>query len=137
MQFNTGQMQELTGIRREQLRHWRKVLPPLVGRDGRADLYTFPEVLALAVIALLVYQLGISVSHLSACSTDIFALFVEQDDLSGLPRLLHVTKAGTLVVDIEPDDEAFVSIHTPKVLARVLGGLAPYQRRQLSLPWAG
>lgn len=134
MRFNTGQVQELAGIRREQLRHWRKVLPPLVGRDGRADLYEFAEVLALAVIAVLVDRMGVSVSRLSECATDIFALLAEQKDFSALPRLLHVTQAGELAVDIEPDCEAFVSVRIGCVFAEVRGRLAPEQRRQLSLP---
>lgn len=137
MQFNTGQVQELAGIRREQFRHWRKVLPPLVGRDGRADLYAFDEVLALAVIAVLVDRMGVSVSRLGGCSVEIFALFAEQEDFTNLPRLLHVTQAGELAMGAEPDCEAFVSVRVARVCARVKERLAPEQRRQLSLPLNG
>jgi hypothetical protein len=137
VQFNTGQMQELTGIRREQFRHWRKVLPPLAGRDGRADLYDFAEVLALAVIAIIVDRMGVSVSRLTSGATEIFAFFAEQEDMTALPSLLHFTERGVLVPGDEPDCDAFLSVRVDHVFARLRERLAPEQRRQLSLPLRG
>ena len=134
MRFNTGQVQELAGIRREQLRHWRKVLPPLAGRDGRTDVYTFGEALALAVLVALVEGLGISVSRLSACAGDVFAVFGDRDGAADLPTLLHVTDAGDLLVDVLPECDAFASVRVAPVFAMVRERLAPEQRQQLSLP---
>lgn len=133
MRFNTGQVQELAGIRREQLRHWRKVLPPLAGRDGRTDVYTLGEALALAVLVALVEGLGISVSRLSGCAGEVFAVFGDRDG-ADFPTLLHVTDAGDLLVDVLPECDAFASVRVAPVFAMVRERLAPEQRQQLLLP---
>jgi hypothetical protein len=133
MRFNTGQMQELSGVRREQFRHWRKVLPPLMGRDGRADAYTFAEVLALTVIAQLVDGLGMPVAQLKGVAGDLFALFSENEDVGALPEMLYVTQHGELVATTEPNCEVFASIRVMPTFARVRERLAPELRKQLVL----
>jgi hypothetical protein len=136
MRFNTAQLQELSGARREQLRHWKKVLRPLIGRDGRCEQYTFPEVLAVAVVSALVDELGISVSKLRPCADELFALMHEFDDLSSLPEAIHVTAAGELRHGSPPEDCSFATVRLSEVLAKLRGRLAPAQRRQLLLPLA-
>jgi hypothetical protein len=91
-------------------------------------------VLALAVIALLVDRVGISVARLSNFSSDLFALFAELEDITALPQVMHMTQAGDLVIGEKPDCEAFVSIRLTEVLSHVRDRLAPEQRLQLSLP---
>ena len=39
MRLETAQVLELLGLTKETLRHWKKVLAPLNGRDGRSDGY--------------------------------------------------------------------------------------------------
>lgn len=134
MQFNTGQMQELAGVRREQLRHWRKVLPPLEGRDGRADSYTFAEVMALAVIREAVDGLGMPVTRLKTCAGDVFALFADLEDFGGLPELLFVSSDGELTAADAPNSRSFAAIRVSILFAQVRERLAPEIRRQLSLP---
>jgi hypothetical protein len=134
MRFNTAQVQELSGVRREQLRHWKKVLPPLLGRDGRSEQYSFAEVLAIAVVSSLVDDLGISVSRLTPCAGDLFALLHESDDLSTLPDAIHITIDGSIKVGEFPADVAFATVRLFALVANLKGRLAPAQRRQLSLP---
>lgn len=132
MQFNTGQMLELTGISREQLRHWRKVLPTLKGRDGRADLYSFDEILALGTIAVLTDSLGISISRLSRTAQDIFAMFSDVDDR---PALLHFTPDGRVVTTITDSTcEAYATVMVSAVYQRIKSQLSADQQRQLLLP---
>lgn len=136
MRFNTAQLQELSGARREQLRHWRKVLPPLFGRDGRCEQYTFPEVIAVAVISALVDDLGIAVSKLRPCADELFALMHESEDVNALPMMIHVTASGELKQGTPPEDRSFATVRIPDVIAKIRGRLAPAQRQQLLLPLA-
>lgn len=132
MRFNTSQMQQLTGVNREQLRHWRKVLPPLEGRDGRSDTYSFSEVIAFAVLVELVNELRVSVSHLSDFSVDLFAQFSENDELSSIPDSIYVTAEGTLSLEI-PKTDVFVTVRMQPIIERVTSSLSPAPRAQLSL----
>lgn len=133
MRFNTAQLQELSGVRREQLRHWKKVLPPLFGRDGRCEQYTFPEVIAIAVVSAFVDNLGINVRKLRDCANELFALIHEYEDPGALPTKLFLTPAGELFT-IEPDGPAYAIVQLNDVVSQLRGRLAPAQRRQLSLP---
>lgn len=131
MRFNTTQMQQLTGVNREQLRHWRKVLPPLEGRDGRSDTYSFSEVVALAVLEALVNNLRVSISHLSTFSIDLFAQFSESDELSSIPSTLYVTADGHLTLEV-PRADLFVTVQVQPFIERIRSDLAPAPRAQLS-----
>jgi len=136
MRFNTAQLQELSGVRREQLRHWKKVLPPLIGRDGRCEQYTFPEVLAVSVISAFVDDLGISVSRLGPCADDLFALMHESDDVNALPLAIYFTADGELKHGAAPEGSAFATVRLGDLVTKLRSRLAPAQRRQLSLPLA-
>ena len=132
MRFNTTQMQQLTKVNREQLRHWRKVLPPLEGRDGRSDTYSFSEVVALAVLEALVNELRVSVSHLSSFSVDLFAHFSESDELSSMPDTLYLTADGRLSLQT-PKADVVVTVQVQPFIERIRSNLAPTPKTQLSL----
>lgn len=132
MRFNTTQMQQLTGVNREQLRHWRKVLPPLEGRDGRSDTYSFDEVVALAVLEGLVNGLRVSVSHLTDFSVELFTQFSEGHDLSSIPDTLYVTANGRLSLEL-PKAAVFVTVQVQPFIERIRVSLSPAPQAQLSL----
>ncbi|MFV1493566.1 hypothetical protein VWX97_11350 [Phaeobacter sp. JH18-32] len=134
MRFSTRQVQELAGIRREQLRHWKKVLPPLAGRDGRADTYSFDEALSLSLIAALVNQLGIPVSRLIAPSSDLFALMVETDAHTVSKMHLYVEPNGSIGTLKPAEVAAFAVVDVGQVFIRLKESLGPDQLSQLSLP---
>lgn len=127
-------MQELASIRREQFRHWRKTLPPLQGRDGRAEGFTFAEVLALATVAKLVDDLGIAVAHLKVTAAEIFAFFSENEEFAALPAVLHITTNGQLSVVEPPSSDVFLSVRPLSIYTSVRDRLTPEVRRQLALP---
>lgn len=133
MRFSTAQLQELTNVRREQLRHWKKVLPPLNGRDGRGESYTFAEVLAIAFLMVVVDELGISVSKLAGTATDLFALIDEQVDIAAADYFIHISRDGQVSSDA-PDDSAFVCVRLDRIKGGLMDRLGPEQRRQLALP---
>ena len=137
MRFSTKQVQELAGVRREQLRHWKKVLPPLSGRDGRADTYSFAELLALSTISILVDRLGIPVSRMVAPSSDLFALMADTDANTISTMHIYVNESGAVGVlaDLR-QDTVFAVVDVGQILARLRDRLGPDQLRQLSLPLA-
>ncbi len=132
MHFNTTQLQQLTGLNREQLRHWRKVLPPLKGRDGRSNSYMFSEVIALAILEALVNRLGIGVSQLATCADGLFALFAEHGDLDEVPSTIYVTLDLTLSRNL-PDTDIYLTIRVKPIVARIKELMAPTSKAQLSL----
>lgn len=134
MRFSTAQLQELTNIRREQLRHWKKVLPPLYGRDGRGESYTFAEVLAIALLMVVIDELGISVSKLAGTAAELFALVDERIDIVEADYRIHLSRNGQILVD-PPDDPVFVCVRLDRIKAELMDKLAPEQRRQLALPF--
>ena len=137
MQFSTRQVQELSGIRREQLRHWKKVLPPLSGRDGRADTYSFADVLALSTIAALVDRMGIAVSRLVVPSSDLFALIADTDANTISTMRIYVNASGVVGTLAEhPQDAVFAIVDIGQLLTELRGRLGPDQLRQLPLPLA-
>lgn len=136
MQFSTRQVQELAGIRREQLRHWKKVLPPLSGRDGRAEMYRFDEALALSIIAALVVQLGLPVSRLISSSSDIFALTAETQTQALSKMRIFVDTHGAIHTTEPRDSNTFAAVNLGQVLRNFMARLGPDELKQLSLPLA-
>jgi hypothetical protein len=72
IQFTQDQMRALTGVSVETFRHWRKAVPYLATKTGKAARFSFPDLLGLAVTNVLVSALGV---HIAAVSTGIDALF--------------------------------------------------------------
>jgi hypothetical protein len=133
MRFNTAQMCHLTGMRREQLRHWRKTLPPMTGRDGRSDLYELREILALAAMVALADGVGVPAAKLVGCADELFAFFHDAD-LQQLPRQLYVGADGTVQTVPPRDAQVYSTVVPENVMASVRERLAPEQREQLLLP---
>ncbi len=92
MRYDTGQALALIGITKETLRHWKRVLPPIFGRDGRSDGYTFQEVLALSVIARAVQDLAVPISRFTSTAERLFENIAAQIQPSGKPLVLCITR---------------------------------------------
>ena len=72
IQFTQDQMRSLTGISAETVRHWRKTIPYLATKTGKAARFSFAELLGLAVTHELVNSLGV---HIGTVSNGVDALF--------------------------------------------------------------
>lgn len=72
MRYQTAQILELLGITKEALRHWKRVLGPITGRDGRSEGYDFEEVVALAVIAEANRELSVPISRFASVAHRLF-----------------------------------------------------------------
>ena len=58
----------------ETLRHWRSALASLAGLTGHAPVFRPGQLLGIAVVRVLVEELGVGVSTLKAVDRDIFAI---------------------------------------------------------------
>jgi hypothetical protein len=72
IQFTQDQMRTLTGVSAETIRHWRKTIPYLALKTGKAARFSFPDLLGLAVTHELVSVLGV---HIATISSGVDALF--------------------------------------------------------------
>lgn len=109
MRFDTSQILDLAGISKEMLRHWKRALPPLFGRDGRSDRYSYAELVALCAIAQAVTKLTIPVSRFTDNAVWLFEEIERQLKPGG----------ALLILCILPDRLTFL---TERELANVEAG---------------
>lgn len=62
----------LTGVSAETVRHWRKAIPYLSSKTGKAARFSFTDLVGLAVTNELVNSFGV---HIATVSTGVDALF--------------------------------------------------------------
>jgi hypothetical protein len=72
IQFTQDQMRTLTGVSAETVRHWRKAIPYLSSKTGKAARFSFTDLVGLAVTNELVNSFGV---HIATASTGVDALF--------------------------------------------------------------
>lgn len=72
IQFTQDQARTLTGVSAETVRHWRKAIPYLSAKTGKAARFTFADVLGLAVTHQMVNLFGV---HIAVMCTGVDALF--------------------------------------------------------------
>ena len=90
MRYTPSQVRQVIGIPQETLRHWRAVLPSLAGLKGHAPVFRPGQLLGLAVVRVLVEDLGLSVGALKAADRDIF-------EICGSPQWLRLARGYLLV----------------------------------------
>lgn len=74
MRLTPQQIQEIVGISRDVLRHWRKVLSPLQGKNGYQPCFSLGDALAIKVIQHLSRDIGVAVSALGGVAPMLFAV---------------------------------------------------------------
>ncbi|MCL2590423.1 MAG: MerR family transcriptional regulator [Betaproteobacteria bacterium] len=72
IQYTQDQMRTLTGVSAETVRHWRKTVPYLASKTGKAARFSFADLLGLSVTNELVSSLGV---HIGSVSTGVDGLF--------------------------------------------------------------
>jgi hypothetical protein len=72
IQFTQEQARALTGVSAETIRHWRRVVPYLAGKPGKAARFSFADVVGLAATHELVAIFGV---HIASISIGVNALF--------------------------------------------------------------
>src|SRR3569833_451825 len=72
IQYTQDQMRALTGVSVETVRHWRKAVPYMATKTGKAARFSFADLLGLAVTNELVRSQGV---HIGTVSSGVDALF--------------------------------------------------------------
>lgn len=90
MRYTTGQVRQVIGIPQETLRHWRSVLPSLAGLKGHAPVFRPGQLLGLAVVRVLVEDMGLSVGTLKTVDREIF-------EICGSPQWVRLARGYLLV----------------------------------------
>jgi hypothetical protein len=138
MRFDTAQVLEIVNISTETLRHWKRVLEPIRARDGRSQGYTFPELLALAVIAKAVHDLEVPISRFKAFAPNLFRdLSIHAGDRQ--QRVLCITPAEMVLTSIDalPEAPAFAIVRIEPIFHALQSGVgieSEPHNPQLSLP---
>lgn len=74
IQFTQDQARTLTGVSVETVRHWRRVVPYLAAKTGKAARFTYTDLVGLAVTNALVSSLGAHIASLSGGVDSLFRL---------------------------------------------------------------
>lgn len=70
--FTPGQLRDAVGLGQETYRHWKKALAPLRREAGHSPCFTAGDLLATAIVKILVTEYGMRVSALSALADGVF-----------------------------------------------------------------
>jgi hypothetical protein len=141
MRFDTAQALKLAGITKETLRHWKRVLPPIYGRDGRSEGYAFHEVVALAVLARAVGELQVPISRFTSKAVQLFSELNAQIQLNDESLILCITRQDIVLVvfDRLPEGEAAMAIvrvaPVLQEIRRAIGAAPLPINAQLDLPF--
>jgi hypothetical protein len=144
IQYTQDQMRTLTGVSAESVRHWRKTVPYLATKTGKAARFTFADLLGLAVTNELVRSLGV---HIGTVSSGVDALFRLLADASALVLnggVVLVTSTGasfhdseTWNVGVGPVAQPALAIPLNPLLARLQQHMLPVMpaSSQATLPF--
>lgn len=70
--YTPGQLRDAIGIGQETYRHWKKALAPLRRDAGHSPCFSAGDLLATAIVKILVAHYGMRISALSALANDLF-----------------------------------------------------------------
>jgi hypothetical protein len=97
IRFTQEQVRVLTGASIETVRHWRRTIPYLSEKTGKAARFTFSEVVAMAITHELIRHFGVQITTISGAIDSLFRL------LSSAPH--QTLEAG--IVFVTPERATF------------------------------
>lgn len=83
IQFTQEQARAMTGVSSQALRHWRKLIPYLAEKSGKAARFSFADLVGLAAVWQVVEKTGVSVGSV-------------QGGIESLLRILAATRPSEL-----------------------------------------
>ena len=103
IQFTQDQTRTLTGVSVETVRHWRKTIPYLSFKTGKAARFSFTDLLGLAVTNELVNSFGVHIATLSVGVDALFRLLATSGpaSLDGATVFVTTTEAVLHEADAE------------------------------------
>ena len=82
IQFTQEQVRTLTGASVETVRHWRKAVPYLAEKSGKAARFAFSDVVALAITHELVRTFGVQIASVGIGIDSLFRLLSQTNHQS-------------------------------------------------------
>lgn len=103
IQFTQDQTRTLIGVSVETVRHWRKAIPYLSAKTGKAARFSFTDLLGLAVTNELVNSFGVHIATVSAGVDALFRLLAASGpaSLNGATAFVMTTEAILRDADID------------------------------------
>lgn len=92
--FTQEQARDVVGVSAEKLRHWRKLIPYLQSKTGKAARFTFADMLGLAVTLQVVDGLGVGIANLRTGVNKLFEL-LSQTEASRLSNMVAIVSADS------------------------------------------
>lgn len=145
IQLTQDQVRTITGISCETMRHWRKNIPYLAEKSGKAARYSFSDVVCLAATAQAIEAFGASISNIGPTIDPLFRKLVESR-----PSLLQnqaIVIRGKDAVICRLDEIAKLGFSCPLLLIPfaplmetmrecLLPGLSSEPQTQLQIPFS-
>ena len=139
MKLTLGQVQEALGLSRDAYRHWQTVLPPLAIRKGRKPCFSHGDLLALAIVKVLVDDIGAPVSKLESVASALFGQ-CSQQPWAKFERQLALVIPGTWDLSFVADNQtlspgrAVIAIPCAPVIASLRAALMVEQTDEPQAP---
>jgi hypothetical protein len=133
IQFTQDQARTLTGVSVETVRHWRRAIPYLAGRTGKAARFSFADVVALAVTHELVNVFRVHIGTISGGVDGLFRLLAERGagTLEGAIVCITATQATLQEAD---DAETGLRFSEAAIMVPLTPVLVRIQRHMLPTP---
>lgn len=103
IQFTQDQARTLTGVSAETVRHWRKTVPYLSSKTGKAARFSFTDLVGLAVTNELVKSFGVHIATVSAGVDSLFALLSSSGPASMDNMVAFITPTAAILLEASPD----------------------------------
>lgn len=100
IQFTQDQTRTLTGVSVETVRHWRKAIPYLSSKTGKAARFSYADLVGLAVTNELVSSFGVHIATLSAGVDALFRLLATSGAVSLDGATVFVTATEATLSDV-------------------------------------
>lgn len=97
MKLTPGQLRDVLDLSTETFRHWKKILPPLSGRNGYRPCFSLGDLLAVAIVKTLSEDLGVRVGMLASSAPSLFEI-CNRSSWAALERLVIVIQPGDRVM---------------------------------------
>jgi hypothetical protein len=102
MKLTPGQVREVLDLSQDAFKHWKKVLPPLTGRNGYRPCFTHGDLLAMAFVRALTEDACIQVGALATVSTALFDHCAKQS-WAALERTILILELPRIRVEFVPE----------------------------------
>lgn len=130
LHFTQEQARDVVGVSAEKLRHWRKAIPYLQRKTGKAARFTFSDMIGLAVTLQVVDGLGVGIAHMRT-GIDKFFELLSRTEVSRLSNMAAVVSANGCrlcsagEVPWSEAGEAVITVPCWPVIERLRGRVLP------------